>query len=122
VSEPKPPWREWASVTGKEDVRMSDLYNRPISSLEDYVMAECGVREWVPGYWSDWFSTAAMVLALLYEWRGRERGKSVEEWLHLLVQRPAADSDTWDRARSMLGMVEGFVRRWDEHNTTQEGT
>jgi hypothetical protein len=55
------------------------------SEVEVMAMADCGVRRAVPAHWSDWWAHAAMVLAVLYDWRGRESGKTVRQWLQSVV-------------------------------------
>ena len=52
--------------------------------LERRVMDDCEIRRAVPGYWSDWFSHLARVLAYLHEWRAHD--KSVEQWLDDLAK------------------------------------
>jgi hypothetical protein len=77
-----------------------------LEQLVRVLQADCDRLRAVPAFWSDWFTLAAKTLAVLYEWRGRESGKPVREWLARMMEL--------EGGTSMVTQVENFLANADK--------
>ena len=64
---------------------MNNTDRKDAGTIEGDLMADCSVREWVPGTWSDWYTHTAHTLALMYSYRGK--GRPVGEFLQAVMDK-----------------------------------